>query len=314
MYRENPAGTAKIYLVAEQGKIVAHLAHIPVDLKVGNEITKACQVADFMSHPDSTFKAMFLLERRVLREAEKEGLHITFGFPTEKARPGFIKVGYFEIAFIRPMFKPLNLENILKTRTNNRFLLKVCALAGKSAIKTLYRTRKPPAIKGLTMNQVSHFDHRINQLWAKTGSSHQIMVARNKEYLNWRYAPPDDNYTIYVAEKAEEVHGYLVLRCTQQEGRKVVRIFDIVGQSEEVIRCLVFKAVEHSQEEKADVVYCSMIANRIYFRALRKNGFISTRFIRGTRFGAYSSSPHISKAFLNDPRNWFVQLGDTDAL
>jgi hypothetical protein len=314
MYRENPAGPAKIYLVDEEDKIVAHCARILVDLKVGREIIKAYQVIDFMTHPDSRFKGLFLLERRLLREAEKEGVHITFGFPTEAARVGFIQLGYFDIAYMRPMFKPLNLEDTLKMRINNRFLLRLCVLASHPAVKTIYKAQKPPAMENLTMTEVSAFDDRINELWARVSDSHQIMVVRNKPYLDWRYAPPDAAYTLCIAEKDGEVHGYLVLRCGQQQGTRVVNIFDIVGRSEEVIQCLAWKAVDYSQRQKADFIYCSMIANRTYCKALKRNGFISLPFIKGARFGAYSSSPQFPRGFLKDPQNWFVQLGDSDII
>jgi hypothetical protein len=42
---------------------------------------------------------------------------------------------------------------------------------------------------------------------------------RDKEYLNWRYVDvPDVDYTIYLAEEGEEICGYIVLRCVNEEG------------------------------------------------------------------------------------------------
>ena len=56
------------------------------------------------------------------------------------------------------------------------------------------------------------------------------------------------------------------------------------------------------------------IANEQHLKAVRRNGFMSVPFAKGIRFCAYSSSPHISKDFLKNPRNWFVQIGDSDVI
>ena len=313
MYRENPAGQARIHVVEEQGKIIAHRAHIQVELKVANDTIKACQNISFMTHPDSKFKGLYLLERRVVREAVREGLHITFGFPTEAARPGFVKVGYSDFGSMQPMFKPLNIQNTLKTRINNGFLARLCAVTASPFIKTIYRSRKPPVIEGLTINRIDSFDDRFNELWTRVSGSHPIMVVRSKQHLNWRYSPPGIDYTVFAAVKDNEVLGYIVIRYVQGAPVNQVNIYDIVAQSEEVIHCLVAKVVEYSRKLAADFVYCNMIANKEYFRALQRNGFMSTRLIRHATFGAYTSSQHMPQAFIEDPRNWFVQLGDSDA-
>ena len=73
LYKENPAGPSQIYIVEEEAKIIAHLAFISVDLKVGNETTKALQAIDFMIHPDSEFTGLWLLEKKLLQEAEEAG-------------------------------------------------------------------------------------------------------------------------------------------------------------------------------------------------------------------------------------------------
>ena len=85
------------------------------------------------------------------------------------------------------------------------------------------------------MTLVSRFDERINHLWTRVSNQHNIMVVRNKDYLNWRYiAVPDVDYLVCLAEKAGEILGYIILRCIQREYRKVGIIFDILAESQEV--------------------------------------------------------------------------------
>lgn len=315
MYKENPAGNGRIWLADHDGKIVGQYAIIPVVMKIVSETITGSQSLDTVTHPDYRRQGMFeTLAKEVYREAARDSIHIVYGFPNEFSYPGFIKkLGWFDVAAMQTMVKPLNWGNALKTRVNNKLLLKLCAIGGSLLDKTIYSAKKTPVMEGLTVTQISSFDERINEFWAKVSTQYQIMVVRNKDYLNWRYVTvPDVDYTIYVAEKAREIYGYLVLRCMQREQAKLGVIFDILAQSEQVAQYLISKVLQHCRQEKVDLVYSSIIANKTHLNAIRKNGFISMPSVKGERFCGYSSSPHISKEFLEDPQNWLVQIGDSD--
>lgn len=318
MYKENPVGHGRIWVAEDDGKIVGHYPLIFMMLKVGNQIVKASQNIDQMTHPDYRRQGIALkLGRQALDESEREEVYITIGFANEGSYGVDIKTGWFDICYMQLMVKVFNVENTVRVKFKNKFAARLFATGAKLALLALSRRRKTPFFDGLTITQVSSFDERINEFWTKVSSQFQIMVVRNKDYLNWRYvAIPDVNYLIYIAEKTGQIYGYLVLRCLQQDDVKAGRIFDILAQSEEIAQCLVSKAVEHCEREKVDfiIINGSMIANKIYLKSLRKNGFIAIPFIKGGRFIAYSSSPHISKDFLRNPENWLVQMGDSDTI
>lgn len=316
MYTQNPADDSRIWVADHDGNIVGQYPLIIVNMKIGEEIIKGSQNIDLMTHPDYQRQGMFFtLEKKALSEAGKERINITYGFPNEPAYPGHLKSGWFDICSLRVMIKPLNLENILKKRITNKFLLKICTVMGDLLISIFYRAKKPPEVDGLTISQITSFDDRINDLWKKISNDYEIIVVRDKEYLNWRYVNiPDMNYTIYLAEEGEEICGYVVLRCVKEEGLASGYIFDIIAplNRTEVIHCLLSKAIKYFEEEKVDVIFCKMVADKIIYKIFRKNGFISSRFIKGGRFCAYTSHPKISETYLKNRKNWFVQIGDSD--
>ncbi|HUV45622.1 MAG TPA: GNAT family N-acetyltransferase [Dehalococcoidia bacterium] len=316
MYKESPAGNGRIWLAEHEGRIVGQYPLIFLKLKVGNRIIKASQNIDIMIHPDYRYQGMFSkLERQALDEAEKVGVYITIGFPNEAAYPGHMKSGWFDVATMQRLFKPLNWGDTLRIRFRNKLLLKFLAAGGNLTDKVLHTIRETPIVEGLTISQIPHFDDRIDDFWTMVSNQYQIMVVRNKDYLNWRYVTiPDVEYSIFVAEKAKKIYGYLVLRCVEYQGRKSGTIFDILTQSEPITRCLISKVMEHCRQERVAFISYDIIANKAYLKALRSNGFISLPSRKGARFGAYSSSPHISREFLMDSRNWFVQMGDSDAI
>ncbi len=319
MYKENPAGNNKIWLAKHDDKIVGQSAIVPVMIKIGTEVVTGFQAIDTMTHPEYRRQGIYeTLARTSFDQASKEGIHIGFRFPNKTSHLiAITKLGWFDVAPREFWVKPINWKNVVKHQVKNRFLSRLLSTCTFSALsRAFFGARKAPVIEGLTISEVSSFDDRINEFWSRISKQYQMILVRDKNYLNWRYVTiPDITYSIYIADKAGEIYGYLVSRRWREDDIELGVIFDILAQSQEVAHCLISKAVQRFEYEKVDVVLCRMIANKTLYKAFRKNGFISIPFfIKGGYFCAYSSSPRISKETLKDPRNWFVQIGDSDFL
>ena len=318
MYRDNPAGTGKIWVAEHEGRIVGHYALISQHVKIGEEIQKVCQNVDDMTHPDYRYRGIYAaLEKRALDEAGKAGANITIGFPNDAAYPGHIKLGWHDLCSIETMIKPLNPLNILGKYLPNRLLAKICAWLAGSAMNLFLGTGKPAYVDGLVITRMKSFDDRIDSLWSKVSKYYEIIGVRNKDYLNWRYINiPGVDYTIYMAEREGQIAGYIVLKRGELRGLACGYIFDlIVAPGEvEIARHLVLKAIEHFKQEKVDLILYQMIGPKAYHDIFRKSGFIISRFIsRRFRFIIYLHSPKISEKLVKNPGHWFVQVGDSDA-
>ena len=322
-YRDNPAGIGRIWLADDFGKIVGHYAMIPVKMKIGDETVTSSLSADIVTHPDYRRQGIFeTLARKAYAEAGKEGEHILCAFPNEFSYPGFIKkIGWFEVCRLNTFVKPLNLENALKRYLNNRLLRKFCASIGNSIINSFYRTKKSPEVDGLTITRVSSFDDRIDDFWNRVSNDYDIIVERKKEYLNWKYVEvplftdfSNTNFVIYVAEKEGQICGYVILKCKKQRDLLSGCIYDLIAplDQEEVISCLISKAIEYFKGEKVDLILCGMIADKTYYTIFKKNGFIPSRIIIKKHFCVYSSHPEISRVHLKNPKHYFIQIGDSE--
>lgn len=322
-YRDNPAGIGRIWLADDAGKIVGHYAMIPIKMKIGDETVTASLSADIVTHPDYRHQGIFeTLARKAYTEAGKEGVHIACVFPNKFSYPGFIKkLGWFEVCRLKAFVKPLNLENALKRYFNNRFLRKFCASIGNSIINSCYRTKKSPDVDGLTITRVSSFDDRIDDFWGRVSNDYDIIVVRSKEYLNWKYVEvplltelSNTNFVIYVAEKDGQICGYVILKCTKQRDLLLGYIYDLIAPlgQEEVISCLISKAIEYFKGKKVNLIHCGMMADKIYYTIFKKNGFIPSHIIINKPFCVYSSHPAISRTHLKNPKHWFIQIGDSE--
>jgi GNAT superfamily N-acetyltransferase len=315
-YKENPAGIGKIVLADDGGKTVGHGALIPIKMKVGTEIVTAYISADSVTHPGYRRQGIFeTLDREKRVEAAKDGNYIAYRFPNKVSYQGAMKSGWSEVCRLKTFIKPLKLENPLKIYFSNRFLRKFFAAIGNFIIFVLYRTKKPPKVSGLTIGRISSFDDRINDLWRKVSNDHDIMVVRSKEYLNWKYIEmPDNNFVIYGAEKEGQISGYIILTYIKQpQGFIMGHISELIAPlgEKEVIHCLISKAIEYFRDENVDCILYEMIAGKTYHAALRNCGFISSHLIDKNYFCVYSGHPSISITYLEDPKHWFVQRGDS---
>lgn len=317
-YRDNPAGAGWVAIADDAGRVVGHQAAIPVAMKIGAEVITCFQTTDAMSHPAYRGQGIYQavnLESIFPRTAE-DNVAIGYSFANEASHPiAVANLAYFDVAHVPDMFRPLDWANTLKTRISSRFLTGILATGSSAVSKIFYRSEAAPVVEGLVISQVFSFDERINEFWDRNSSQYPVMVVRNRDYLDWRYvAIPDVAYTIFLAEKEGDIHGYLVLRCLSIEGTRVGLIFDIMAQSGEVAQNLISRAVERCMEEAVDIIYCRIVANKTLLGAFSRNGFISTPFLKHGWFVVRSGSLEIPRELLMDSKNWLIQLGDSDML
>ena len=112
-----------------------------------------------------------------------------------------------------------------------------------------------------------------------------------------------------------------MLRCVDEENVKCGNIFDIFTpiNRPDVTLGLISKAIEFFKKQNVDLISCLMVADKKIRKNFRKKGFIFSRFLQGNfieggQFCVYTSHPNISKSFLMNKENWFIQLGDSDTI
>lgn len=315
VHLNNPAGTSVIWIAEHDGRLVGQYPLILESMKIGGQIVKGSQNIDIMTHPEYRRQGMAaVLEKTALDELSKKGIHLVIGFPNQPAYPLHMKSGWLDVCAFQVMVKPLNLRKFLERYfTRRKPLLKVLTLVGNLIIKAFFRTRKPPAIHELSIEEISYFDDRFDDFWNRIPSDYPLIVVRDKRYLNWRYVDaPNARYTIYAAEEKGQICGYIVLGCTYDNGLALGHIYDIIAplDREDIIRSLMSKAIEHFRDKEVDAIFSKMVANKVYHKSLSKSGFIP-HFRFKSRFIAYSASKDVSVTFIKDSKNWFIQLGDS---
>jgi GNAT superfamily N-acetyltransferase len=314
MYQQNPAGKPVIYLAEDDGKIVGQYAIVPVRMKIGEVNTLSAISLDTMTHPDYRGQGIFTaLSTWVFDDAGKRGIDTIYGMPNKMT--SWHQKYWLEVGPKSLLIKPLKTKNILSKSIHNKFLVNILTPVLNLIMKLFFATAKAEA-NGLTITKVPSFDERVEDLWKRVSNDYEIIVIRDKKYLNWRYVDlPDVDYKIFLAEREGQVQGYAVLKCENQQGLTFGRIHDLVvpaGQ-EKIARALIQKAVDFFEGEKADLVIYRMIASRQRYKTLRKSGLAPPRFISNKlRLVTRPNTTRFTGTFLRDSSHWFVQTGDFD--
>lgn len=297
----------------EKARVVGHYGLIFAKIKIGNEIVTGSQAVDAVTHPDYQRQGMFVkLGSEILREAGDTGVPITYGFPNEPALPGHRKVKWIEVCNVSILIKPLNIKNILRKYINNNLLLTVSSYVTGILLKGFGKIPKMQ-LKDISVNQVCSFDKRANGFWSEVADDYEIIQVRDADFLNWRYVEnPDKQYTVFVAEKNGKFLGYTVLGEINENGRKGGVIIDILTHLDhgEISHHLVSRAVKYFEERNLDYIACLMRKGNIYYRALKRHGFIITP--KRTRFIVHINSDSISQSFTDSLDKWFFTWGDSD--
>ncbi len=315
MYQEIPGGS-KIWLAESDGKIVGLFTLLFSIFKIGNKTAIVAQSIDESTHPDYRRQGiMTTLQKHVLEEESKNGVNIFFGFPTDMAYHKDLKLGYFEVADMKQLYKVINWNNALKTRIHNNILGKFVSVIASNVSRIILRSSKLPVDEDRHISQISSFDERVNDFWERISDQFQICAIRNRDYLNWRYSSvPDIKYKIYLAEKFNAISGYLVLRSYEQSGKRVALIYELLAETEESSQCLLQTAIDSCRKENIDYIYWNVISHKRYLQAFKKRGFFKAFPAELSKFLVFSQDPDISREFLSKPEHWLIQQGDSDIL
>lgn len=322
--KKNPNG--HLTVVAEHdGQIVGHMSLVVVRMKVGHKSVLGSQAVDLIVHPNFRGQGMFLsIGKTLLGEAERRGIAISYGYTNEPARRGHLKYGWFDVCYIPTVVKFLNTYKTLRHVSNEYKPIKILSkhkipkFAIESFLRmlsvlidlalTIFSRSEHNIILGdVSVMRIQQFDNRVNDLWNKVAKNYRIIVIRDSDHLNWRYfIKPNSKYTVFVAEKNNEISGYIVLRLTQRAGY----ITDILTcPDRSIVQSLLSKAIEHFRLQKVDWVLCNMLAEMPVYQKLRDMGFI--RIPSKIPLIARVNSTEISEALIKDAENWRIISGDT---
>jgi hypothetical protein len=158
---------------------------------------------------------------------------------------------------------------------------------GFSTLKMLNGVRNvltpaPNHLDDFSIEEVSHFDNRIDLFWEKIKDKYDFIIERRSEYLNWKYCDfPTIDYKVKQAVKDGEVLGYIVMELREDDQYVEGYIVDMLAFPDrgDVSDALFRDACDHFDDRGVNNVYYRVVKGHPYQKLSSRYGFVNAQFI-----------------------------------
>lgn len=179
---------------------------------VRGEIFKVAELGDAYTHDDHQRKGLFVSLIELMKTAARESgidlIYSTPGFTSLSVR-GLEKGGLVKIdsMLVRSYILPLDVTYFLKLK-NLKCLL---GIISKITIK-IFKYFLLLKSRGAEFQKIEFFNSEFDLLEKDARDNFDFCLAKNAEYLNWRYIENPYPYQCYSIRKEGKLTGYIIIR------------------------------------------------------------------------------------------------------
>ena len=278
-FKYNHHGSAEIYLVRDQSRIIGHYAIIPQRFSVAGAEYKAGLVVDVMTHPNYRKQGMFYSVSKFA--LEKTETDFTIGYPIRNdVMPGHLKAGWEVVKKIPVYVLPINFKKILASYISDNFFSKTLGNILSSPYKAIF-SGKPDheQYDFFKTDNLSDF----TKYFFINNDPNGIFQIKNSEYIKWRF---DNNkkleYEKYVVRKksVQDTLAYFVLRRKNIMNLISLNIAEIQINSTEkdILRSIILFIREKARNESYDCIACMLLDNSDISKHLKNFGMIKSPY------------------------------------
>jgi len=306
-FLQNPntdQGRPPVWVVKSEQKIVGQVATIPVELKVGENATKAAWILEFILLPE--FRGQGLGKRLVQEVGKVYPTMITLGINEASTRV-FASLGWRALGGVHRYHRMLFAGSAAKKGGLIGGALDLISLPLRMFLAKSQRSSKWEVRRDATIGP------ELIEFWNRASRQWPAAVRRTPEYLTWQFLrQPGKKFEMIKIYERQTAVGYAVLffRRGGTAGRPPKAAISDLAYDEkdpdEVIDALLEAALQTAVERRAGSVVTDVLDTRVE-AGLRRHGF--WRIEKSPRFMASSTDfPEL----LYRPENWYLTRADSD--
>ena len=311
---ENPAGEHHAYIALDGENIAGAVACIPMKLFLRGKLVTASQATDLVvsekyRHGTPFYRLCTLVQKDVWSKNEE----LIYGFAKKEHNDIYTRgLAYQQIGSIRMMIKILNPAPFLRKKIKSKILRNSIAVMGTCGMKLTDLCRSKSS-RGIEIREVVHFDTEHDELGRENARQYQISIARDSDYLNWRYfRNPTQKYSVFESFKNGKRSGFISLCLKEKDGINRGYIVDLVvspGDEKSSVG-LIRKAVSTFHDAKADSINAWIPGDSLPCQVMSRMMFVSrpTHHLMMVK----AKPPGKETDFISNKSHWYFTLGDSD--
>jgi GNAT superfamily N-acetyltransferase len=312
-------GLPTYFIAEDEGKIVAHLGSMPIEVVIEGRCHKSCYIQDLYVHPDYIKKGQgFFLSMALYSAVEKSIDTFVCGL---WATPLNLKMlrqrGYLELKADKYV-KILDPRKLLDPRRKLKipqvkFLLRVLGSSLRVVFDWVDCLLLRINSREVSIREVGRFDSRFDDLNQKILSKIGISTYKDSKYLNWKYIDrPLNKKRVFAAEKDGQISGFVVLSSRPQGKYLKATILDLMADPDDtkIIAALCRKTIQVFREQKAYSINCYLTDKRfakvfkrfLFLKDPCPDSFLLTNL----------DKCQVEREKLLDINNWHLSYGESD--
>jgi GNAT superfamily N-acetyltransferase len=309
-YFQNPLGPAVVGIAAAGDRVVSTAAAVPKPVQINGVRQLTYELGDFLTAADFRRRGLFSrLVNLVVEETEKRGAPLVYVRPNDTAFALLVKLGFTEPQQIHQRIYAVPGPLLA------RKLRFPAALSKSVGIDALGRRLLAPARRerGLEVSAISRFGPETDRLWEAARREYAFLLARESDYLNWRYADSPTPFQIWLARRGGRPVGFLIGFIGPEEG--VAAILDLFAAPTDhaAAQALLHHAFREFHVQGMRTIYTWTLAHSADSAASRwlRRG---CPFVRGARFHLAVRFARGSAPLRLPASGWHIGLGDFDSV
>jgi hypothetical protein len=322
-YKQNPAGEAIVPVVRDEcNNIIGFIWIVPLHIRIERQDYLAATGTNLVIHPHYRNSFAYIkLIRRFEQVFNEQDIPLHFSFVSEIAYRQQKKHNPHMVSTIPFLIKPLNFKSLAQTYFTKNWQRFISGQIGQLISLFLFRPRPADFTEQIMVQVIDRFDKRFDDFWFKIQDKYPTIVVRNQASLAWRFAELSDRkYTILVAQTADGICGYAVLRCSIIRNVNAGLILDFLTTDDEAGKraasILLAQAETYFRRKQMSLIATIMSSCASEYHYLRHAGYIhwpAAFSPRPFRFAHYlhDNSPHQLRSL--PASNWFVTLADYES-
>ena len=314
LFQDTPgrAGSGFVYL--REGEAIGFAGIAARQARMGDARLSIAHGLDFMVSPNLTGVLSGRVGVKVLnrhaRLGGELGNDLTLNYPNDNSHRMLIskQVRY------APVFSPtLFVRTLGPVSFPDAGLAKALGGSAAGIAAALYGTvRSAGAARGIDVAEIEEFDARFDAHWERLCQDGMLRFQRDAETLNWRY-----DYTIFAAQAADGILGYVVVSEREVSGTQALLICDlaVAGDDGAVGAALLAKVAAHARAQGLALIATQALPGTSLQTMLAKAGYLAVPDrLNPKPFRMIAMAYTEAGKPALDPANWAFTWGDMDVV